>query len=78
MKFISHRGNLFGPSYRENTITQIEKALSLPELFVEVDIWVKNGKPYLGHDGPATPFYFTTPIRNNQSRVSFTQRIWKP
>tara|TARA_B100000035_G_scaffold258545_1_gene228905 strand:- start:10 stop:453 length:444 start_codon:yes stop_codon:yes gene_type:complete len=52
MIFISHRGNLTGPNPKEeNKIDYILNALN--EMFeVEVDLWFKNNKFYLGHDEP--------------------------
>jgi len=52
MKIISHRGNLSGPnSLIENTPEQIDKVISLG-IEVEIDIWLKNNKRFLGHDAP--------------------------
>ena len=52
MKIISHRGNLFGPDPKtENTKKQIELAIK-HGFDVEVDLWVIDGKLYLGHDEP--------------------------
>lgn len=52
MKIISHRGNLFGPDPKiENSNDAILKCLSLG-LDIEVDLWFKNQKFYLGHDEP--------------------------
>jgi len=54
MKLISHRGNIYGPNPSlENTREAIELALSMG-LDVEVDIWFKDEKFYLGHDFPKT------------------------
>jgi len=49
MKFISHRGNLTGPSLLENSPAQIEKCIKLG-FDVEVDLRCKHGKLFLGHD----------------------------
>jgi hypothetical protein len=50
MKYISHRGNLFGSNPEtENSPAQIEKALSL-EFDVEIDLYVIDNKLLLGHD----------------------------
>jgi SAM-dependent methyltransferase len=51
-KIISHRGNLSGANPdRENTVNYIEEAIA--EGFdVEIDLRVKDGQFYLGHDGP--------------------------
>jgi glycerophosphoryl diester phosphodiesterase len=52
MKIISHRGNLNGPnSITENSILAITAALD-KGFDVEIDVWFKNGKWYLGHDKP--------------------------
>jgi glycerophosphoryl diester phosphodiesterase len=52
MKVISHRGNIRGAdSTSENSIESIN--LALEEGFdVEVDVWLRNDKWYLGHDEP--------------------------
>lgn len=52
MLFISHRGNLDGPNPKEeNKLDYILNALN--EMFeVEVDLWFKKNKFYLGHDEP--------------------------
>jgi hypothetical protein len=50
--FISHRGNVNGKSSeRENTSSYIQEAIS-GGYDVEIDIWIKKSKIYLGHDGP--------------------------
>ena len=50
--FISHRGNLKGPSLeRENTPGYIDVALAKGFL-VEIDAWFVEGNWYLGHDQP--------------------------
>jgi hypothetical protein len=52
MKIISHRGNLNGPDIStENRPDQILKALN-HKFDCEVDLWVDNGKFFLGHDNP--------------------------
>lgn len=52
MILISHRGNLNGRiPERENRIDYIEEALK-QGYNVEIDVWGKNGKMYLGHDEP--------------------------
>jgi len=49
---IAHRGNLYGPDpERENTPDAISEALALG-YDVEIDIWLVDGKLYLGHDEP--------------------------
>ncbi len=50
IEIVSHRGNIDGPSSEENSPHQIEKAL---EMFrVEVDVWYKSGNWFLGHNEP--------------------------
>jgi hypothetical protein len=50
MRFIAHRGNTEGPKPQlENSPAYIDKALTAG-FEVEVDLRVKNGKFYLGHD----------------------------
>lgn len=52
MKIISHRGNLNGPnSITENSVLAISAALD-KGFDVEIDVWFKSGKWYLGHDKP--------------------------
>jgi hypothetical protein len=49
---ISHRGNYKGKdTFRENTSSYIEEAIALG-YDVEVDVWLLEGKWYLGHDMP--------------------------
>jgi hypothetical protein len=50
MKLIAHRGNISGPSKRENAVEHIQHALSLG-FDAEVDVWYINGW-WLGHDRP--------------------------
>ena len=50
MKLIAHRGNISGPSTRENAVEHIQHALSLG-FDAEVDVWYANGW-WLGHDNP--------------------------
>jgi len=50
IEIISHRGNINGPYENENSPEQIEKALKLFK--VEVDVWYINNKWFLGHDKP--------------------------
>jgi hypothetical protein len=55
MIFISHRGNLAGPSpSRENTIAHINTAL-YKGFDVEADVWYVNSKLYFGHDTRQEP-----------------------
>ena len=52
MIFISHRGNLSGPNpIDENKLDYILNALN-ENFEVEVDLWFKKNKFYLGHDEP--------------------------
>ena len=52
MKIIAHRANLNGPNTStENSIPAINIAL-YHGFDVEVDVWYKNNKWYLGHDEP--------------------------
>jgi len=52
MKLISHRGNISGVyTDLENTEGYIQKAIDLG-YEVEIDVWYKDFKLYLGHDGP--------------------------
>ena len=52
MKLISHRGNLNGPNpERENHPDYIIEAIQAG-YDVEIDVWFKDGKFYLGHDEP--------------------------
>jgi hypothetical protein len=50
MFLISHRGNTSGPRPNlENRPEYIKESLS-NDFYVEVDVWVNNGKILLGHD----------------------------
>ena len=52
MKIIAHRANLNGPNTStENSVPAINVAL-YHGLDVEIDVWYKNDKWYLGHDKP--------------------------
>ena len=52
MKIIAHRANLSGPNTStENSIPAINVAL-YHGFDIEVDVWYKNNKWYLGHDKP--------------------------
>ena len=52
MFFISHRGNLYGPNKKEeNKIDYINEAIK-KKFDVEIDLWFKKDKFYLGHDEP--------------------------
>ena len=54
MILIAHRGNLSGPSERENEPTYLQEAMDLG-FDVEVDVWKNEGGYYLGHDFPHYP-----------------------
>jgi len=55
MILISHRGNVDGITQdRENTLSYIEEAIQLG-YDVEIDLRVKDGKTFLGHDTPDHP-----------------------
>jgi hypothetical protein len=55
MHFISHRGNLTGPSpLLENHPSYIQHALD-EGVDVEIDVWFTDGQFYLGHDVPQSP-----------------------
>lgn len=52
---IAHRGNMNGPNPRnENKPSYIQQALDLG-YDVEVDVWLVDGYPFLGHDDPKWP-----------------------
>lgn len=52
MVLISHRGNLNGPNeVRENSPYYIMESIA-EGYDVEIDLWVVDGKIYLGHDKP--------------------------
>jgi len=51
MKLISHRGNISGPSFGENSPLKIEKAISMG-FDVEIDVWKFKEDYWLGHDYP--------------------------
>lgn len=60
MKIIAHRGNISGPDPRtENKPETIEAAIR-KGFDCEIDVWLINGRYYLGHDFPETeiPFRF--------------------
>tara|TARA_R110000851_G_scaffold176537_2_gene323234 strand:- start:6392 stop:6838 length:447 start_codon:yes stop_codon:yes gene_type:complete len=51
MKIICHRGNTDGPNKEEeNTLSHINKAIK--SFDVEIDVRLKDGKLWLGHDTP--------------------------
>lgn len=67
MKFISHRGNLYGPDkVHENTEDAITHAISM-EYDCEIDIWILNDQLWLGHDYPQhkTTYEFIEKYKNN-------------
>lgn len=52
VKIISHRGNLYGPE-KENENKPSQVLLAIQKGFdVELDLWVKSNKLFLGHDYP--------------------------
>jgi hypothetical protein len=52
MILISHRGNISGKiEAKENHPSYIDDAINLG-FDVEIDMWLFNGKTYLGHDKP--------------------------
>ncbi len=51
MKFIAHRGNMYGPDEMENSISHIENAI-YKGYDAEIDLWRINGRWYSGHDNP--------------------------
>jgi hypothetical protein len=51
MQIIAHRGNLHGPSPKENHPKQIDECIVLGYA-VEIDIWCISDALYLGHDMP--------------------------
>lgn len=63
-KLIAHRGNYNGKCVlRENTISYIEEGLEMG-FDVEVDVWLRNGEFYLGHDFPEHMTDYNYLIRN--------------
>lgn len=67
MIIISHRGNLEGPNKEtENDPGQIAHALSLG-FHVEVDVHIKNGKWFLGHDEKLYPV---------DQLLFFNKKVW--
>ena len=52
MIFIAHRGNLTGPNQQlENSPAYIDAA-RIAGFHVEIDVWQRDEKFYLGHDQP--------------------------
>jgi hypothetical protein len=67
MKIISHRGNLEGINPNsENNPTQIEKVINM-DLDVEIDLRIKHGKLFLGHDYPQYVVNYEWLETNNKS-----------
>lgn len=61
MNVIAHRGNLYGPSEKENNPDYLKSAIS-NGFDVECDIWFEDGQWGFGHDSPEydiTSPYFT-------------------
>jgi hypothetical protein len=55
IKLISHRGNINGPNKKlENSPNYIREALD-HGFDVEIDVWVLDGKYFLGHNAPQYP-----------------------
>lgn len=64
MIFISHRGNINGPNKdSENNPKYINFALS-KGYDVEIDVWKKNDKWFLGHDNPQHQIKYDYLINN--------------
>ena len=51
MRFISHRGNLFGKIFGENNPDSINEVI-LKGFDCEIDIWKIGSRLFLGHDKP--------------------------
>ena len=51
MIYIAHRGNITGKTKHENAPGYVSDAISLG-FYSEIDVWMRRGKPYLGHDAP--------------------------
>lgn len=50
--YVAHRGNIYNKQEEnENSPEYIQEALS-NEFFVEIDVWQRKNKTYLGHDEP--------------------------
>jgi len=52
MRIISHRGNLHGPNTELENSPNYILAAEAAGYDVEVDVWLINGKWFLGHDDP--------------------------
>jgi hypothetical protein len=67
MVLIAHRGNVSGKNpEKENSPLYIESALN-QGFDVEIDVWVKNEKYYLGHDEP---------IYNIEESFLVNEKVW--
>ena len=51
MLLISHRGNINGPTSKENSPSYIDEAIELG-YDVEIDVWYHQEQYWLGHDKP--------------------------
>lgn len=52
MRYIAHRGNIYGKNiHEENSPSYIKKAINLG-YDVEIDVWYIDNKLFLGHDAP--------------------------
>lgn len=51
MIHIAHRGNISGPSHRENQPSYLKDAI-VQGYDIELDLWKIKGLLWLGHDGP--------------------------
>jgi hypothetical protein len=72
MFIISHRGNLQGAHTAkggENSVQAIEQAVFDHHLYVEVDVWLHDGKLWGGHDGP---HHDITPVMKNMALAGKT------
>lgn len=69
MKLISNRGNINGVNVElENTHVYIQEAIN-KGYDVKIDLWVEDGKLYLGTDEPTTPLDIDWLERNHR-------RLW--
>lgn len=69
MKIIAHRGLLDGPNPElENRPDTIQKALD-DGFEVEIDLHIKDGNLWLGHDGPTYPITHSFINHENRSRL---------
>jgi len=73
LRYIAHRGNVDGINESlENTKDYIDRAISLG-YDVEIDLRVKEGKLFLGHDEPQYPVTIDWLIDRRNS-LGFTQK----